>query len=133
MWNFLKRRLGARRGQGLALPEELSTTASGLRYKAEVEGSGRRPDAASHVTVHYTGWHMDGRVFDSSVERGKPAAFPLGRVIPGWTEGLQLMREGSRYLFVIPPELAYGKAGAPPKIRPNETLVFQVELLHLGG
>ncbi len=113
--------------------DETVRTASGLRYVVLREGHGQEPAASHRVTVHYTGWHTDGRVFDSSVGRGKPVGFALGSVIPGWREGLQLMREGAICVFVVPPELAYGERGAPPAIGPNETLVFHVELLHLGG
>jgi FKBP-type peptidyl-prolyl cis-trans isomerase len=95
-------------------------------------GEGRSPQASDTVTVHYAGWTTDGKLFDSSYTRGEPATFPLGRVIGGWTEGLQLMREGGSSRFVIPPELAYGARGAPPKIGPNATLVFQVELIRIG-
>jgi FKBP-type peptidyl-prolyl cis-trans isomerase len=84
------------------------------------------------VTVHYAGWLVDGRLFDSSYARGAPAVFPLNRVIAGWSEGLQLMRPGGRFRFVIPPELGYGQRGAPPSIGPNATLVFEVELVGVG-
>jgi FKBP-type peptidyl-prolyl cis-trans isomerase len=83
------------------------------------------------VRVHYHGTLPDGTVFDSSVDRGEPAVFGLRQVIPGWTEGLQLMREGAKYRFRIPPGLAYGAQGMPPKIGPNQTLVFEVELLEV--
>ncbi len=84
------------------------------------------------MTVHYRGTLVDGREFDSSYERNQPATFPLNRVIPGWTEGLQLMRVGSKYKFYIPPQLAYGKRGAPGSIiGPDETLIFEVELLDI--
>jgi len=103
-------------------------TDSGLQYKVITEGKGKRPTADDSVTVHYTGKLIDGTVFDSSVERGEPLTFPLKGVIPGWTEGLQLMKEGSKWELYIPSELAYGKAGNPV-IEPNQTLVFEVELL----
>lgn len=104
------------------------TTASGLIYKVVKEGTGAMPKAEDTVEVHYTGKLLDGTVFDSSVERGEPAIFPLNRVIPGWTEGLQLMKEGAKYEFFIPPYLAYGERGTGP-IGPNETLYFEVELI----
>ena len=81
------------------------------------------------VEVHYTGWTTDGKSFDSSLKRNKPAQFPLNRVIAGWTEGLQLMNPGSKYTFFIPSELAYGTRGSPPRIAPNATLIFDVELI----
>lgn len=104
-------------------------TASGLQYKIIKEGTGAQPTAADEVTVHYTGRLMDGTVFDSSVDRGEPATFPLGQVIPGWTEGLQLMKEGGKTEFVIPSRLAYGPKGAGDMIPPNATLRFEVELI----
>lgn len=107
------------------------TTPSGLRYKEITPGTGGRPGPASTVTVHYRGTLLDGTVFDSSYERGEPTTFPLNGVIPGWTEGLQLMQPGAKYEFVIPPNLAYGERGAPPSIGPNETLKFVVELLQV--
>lgn len=110
---------------------KVTTTPSGLRYEILREGSGPRPGPTDVVKVHYHGTTLDGKVFDSSVERGRPTTFPLNRVIKGWTEGLQLMRVGAKYRFTIPPELAYGERGANAKIGPNETLVFEVELLEL--
>ena len=104
-------------------------TSSGLQYVVEKEGSGAQPTATSEVTVHYTGKLLDGTVFDSSINRGEPATFPLNRVIPGWTEGLQLMKEGAKYTFFIPSDLAYGPAGIPNVIPPHSTLIFDVELI----
>lgn len=109
--------------------EGVKTTASGLQYEILREGSGRAPAATSVVRVHYEGKLIDGNIFDSSIRRGEPAEFPLNRVIRGWTEGLQLMKEGAKFRFVIPPELAYGAHGAPPAIGPDATLIFEVELL----
>jgi FKBP-type peptidyl-prolyl cis-trans isomerase FkpA len=106
-----------------------TTTASGLVITHLVEGSGPSPGPRDTVRVHYHGTFEDGSVFDSSVERGQPARFPLDRVIPCWTEGLQLMKVGGKARLVCPPEIAYGAAGAPPRIPPNATLVFEVELL----
>jgi len=105
------------------------TTASGLRYITEKEGTGAAPIATNQVTVHYTGTLLDGKKFDSSVDRGQPATFPLNQVIPGWTEGLQLMKVGGKTKFIIPPALGYGAAGAGGVIPPNAWLIFDVELL----
>ena len=104
-------------------------TKSGLQYMVLKEGTGAKPGPTDMVTVHYTGRLLDGTVFDSSVERGEPATFPLDKVIPGWTEGLQLMSEGSEYRLFIPSELAYGSKGAGDQILPNSTLIFDVQLL----
>jgi FKBP-type peptidyl-prolyl cis-trans isomerase len=108
------------------------TTKSGLKYVVEKEGTGASPMDTSNVTVHYTGSFMDGKIFDSSVTRGQPATFPLNRVIPGWTEGLQLMKEGGKTKFLIPSNLAYGAAGRPG-IPPNSTLIFEVELIKVNN
>lgn len=108
--------------------EGVKKTESGLAYKVIKEGTGATPSATDTVEVHYHGTLMDGTVFDSSVERGQTISFPLDRVIKGWTEGLQLMKEGGKTKFVIPADLAYGDAGAPPKIPGGATLVFEVEL-----
>ena len=104
-------------------------TASGLQYVVEKEGEGVQPTATDEVTVHYTGKLLNGQVFDSSVSRGEPATFPLNRVIPGWTEGVQLMKEGAKYTFFIPSDLAYGAQGVPNAIPPHSTLIFEVELI----
>lgn len=106
-----------------------TTTATGLQYKELRAGTGRRPAATDVVTVHYRGTLLNGTEFDSSYKRMEPTSFPLNQVIPGWTEGLQLMQEGAKYEFVIPSHLAYGTRGAPPDIGPNQTLRFEVELL----
>jgi len=108
---------------------DVRETASGLQYVVEKEGEGTSPAATDEVTVHYTGRLLDGTVFDSSVNRGEPATFPLNRVIPGWTEGVQLMKEGAKYTFFIPSDLAYGPQGIPGAIPPHSTLVFEVELI----
>ena len=102
---------------------------SGLQYEVITEGTGIKPGARSNVTCHYHGSLIDGTVFDSSVERGQPATFPLNRVISGWTEGLQLMGVGSKWRFFIPPNLAYGDRQTGSDIGPNSTLIFDVELL----
>lgn len=107
------------------------TTASGLKYMVLKEGTGKTPGPTDNVTVHYTGRLLDGTVFDSSVERGEPATFPLNGVIAGWTEGLQLMKEGAKYVFYIPTDLAYGSRGGGP-IPPYSDLIFEVELIKVG-
>ena len=111
----------------------VKTTASGLQYEVLTEGTGPKPTAADTVAVHYEGKLVDGTVFDSSIARGQPAVFPLGQVIPGWTEGVQLMHTGSKYRFTIPPELGYGPRGAGGVIPPNAVLVFEIELLGVQG
>lgn len=102
---------------------------SGLQYEVLHHGDGEKPTAENNVTCHYHGTLIDGRIFDSSVQRGQPATFPLNRVIKGWTEGLQLMNVGSKYRFYIPAHLAYGDRTVSAEIGPNSTLVFDVELL----
>ena len=109
-----------------------ATTTSGLKYMILREGDGKSPTAEDMVTVHYTGQLLDGTVFDSSYQRGEPAAFPLNRVIPGWTEGLQLMKENGKAVFYIPSNLAYGEQGAPGAIPPNSDLIFTVELIKVN-
>jgi FKBP-type peptidyl-prolyl cis-trans isomerase FkpA len=101
----------------------------GLQIEHLREGSGSSPTAADRVKVHYHGTFADGKVFDSSVERGMPATFPLGGVIPCWTQGVAQMKVGGKAKLTCPPDLAYGAAGAPPTIPPNATLIFEVELL----
>jgi len=107
------------------------TTESGLQYEVLVEGTGPKPQATDTVVTHYHGTLTDGTVFDSSVERGSPASFPVNRVIAGWTEALQMMGVGAKWRLVVPPELAYGERGAGGAIPPNATLVFEVELLEI--
>ena len=107
------------------------TTESGLQYQVITEGTGAKPTAEDHVKVHYTGTLLDGTKFDSSIDRGEPAEFPVSQVIKGWTEGLQLMPVGSKYIFWIPSDLAYGDRGAGQMIKPNSTLKFEVELLEI--
>lgn len=112
--------------------EGVKTTASGLQYIVEKEGDGASPKATDKVSVHYRGTLLNGTEFDSSYKRGQPISFPLNRVIPGWTEGVQLMKEGAKYKFFIPSTLAYGPSGTPGgPIGPNETLIFEVELLKI--
>ncbi len=108
-----------------------NTTASGLEITHLVDGSGPSPTAADTVQVHYHGTFPDGKVFDSSRDRGQPAVFPLNRVIPCWTEGVSLMKVGGKAELVCPPAIAYGARGAPPRIPPNATLHFEVELLEI--
>ena len=110
--------------------EGVKTTASGLQYQVIKEGDGPTPKKEDTVKCHYTGTLIDGTKFDSSVDRGQPAEFPVAGVIPGWTEALQLMKVGSKYKLFIPPELAYGPAGRPG-IPPSSALVFEVELLEI--
>jgi FKBP-type peptidyl-prolyl cis-trans isomerase len=109
--------------------EGVKTTASGLQYKIVKEGTGKSPQATDSVLVHYEGKLLDGSVFDSSIKRNEPISFPLNRVIPGWTEGLQLLKEGGKAILYIPSKLAYGSRGAGGAIGPDETLIFEVELL----
>ena len=107
-------------------------TPTGLWYVGVTEGEGASPSPTDKVKVHYTGWLPDGTKFDSSVDRGSPATFPLNRVIRGWTEGLGMMKVGGKRFLVIPPDLGYGERGSPPKIPPNSYLVFEVELLGIN-
>ena len=112
-----------------ASKEGVITTESGLQYEIITAGTGASPEASDRVEVHYEGTLIDGTVFDSSYERQQPATFGVNQVISGWTEGLQLMKEGAKYEFYIPADLAYGQRGSGPKIGPGETLIFTVELL----
>jgi len=112
--------------------EEVQVTPSGLQYEVIEEGSGAKPAATDAVKVHYHGTLADGTVFDSSVDRGEPITFRLNQVIPGWTEGLQLMSVGAKYKLYIPFNLAYGEQGRPPVIKPYAMLVFDVELIEIN-
>ena len=112
--------------------EGVITTVSGLQYEVLTNGTGATPIETDQVTVHYHGTLIDGTVFDSSIERGQPATFPVNGVIPGWVEALQLMNVGSKYKLYIPSDLAYGERGAGGSIGPNETLIFEVELLSIN-
>jgi FKBP-type peptidyl-prolyl cis-trans isomerase len=109
--------------------EGVITTESGLQYEVMVAGDGQLPTPEDTVKVDYVGTLIDGTEFDSSITRGEPVTFPVGQVIPGWTEVLQLMPVGSKYRVAIPANLAYGEAGAPPVIEPNSVLIFEIELL----
>lgn len=111
------------------LLDDVKTTVTGLQYKVINEGTGQYPKAHSRVRVHYEGSLPDGTVFDSSYKRGEPTEFGLDQVIPGWTEGLQLMKEGSTYTFYIHPQLGYGEVGIPGHIPGNSVLIFKVELI----
>lgn len=111
----------------------VTTTASGLQYEVVKEGKGAVPGPGDTVTVHYNGTLIDGTKFDSSYDRGEPATFPVNGVIPGWTEALQLMKVGSTYKIVVPSSLGYGPRGAGGVIGPNQTLLFDVELLGIEG
>jgi len=124
--------LGAAGAEFLAInaaKEGVTVTESGLQFEVLAMGEGEKPSAESTVSVHYHGSLIDGTVFDSSVERGQPAEFPVGGVIAGWTEALQLMPVGSKFKLAIPSDLAYGERGAGAAIGPHSTLVFEVELL----
>jgi FKBP-type peptidyl-prolyl cis-trans isomerase FklB len=112
-----------------AKKEGVTVTKSGLQYEVLQEGTGKSPKATDTVRCHYEGRLLDGSVFDSSYKRGEPADFGLNQVIPGWTEGVQLMKEGAKYRFTIPYLLAYGEQGAGASIPPFSTLVFDVELI----
>jgi len=109
----------------------IKTTKSGLQYQILQQGKGKSPKADSNVRVHYEGRLIDGTVFDSSIARNQPVVFRTTQVITGWTEGLQLMKEGAKYRFFIPAELAYGQIGSGDVIEPNSTLIFDVELLEI--
>jgi FKBP-type peptidyl-prolyl cis-trans isomerase FklB len=115
-----------------AKKEGVNVTASGLQYEVVTMGTGEKPKATDQVTVHYTGKLINGKVFDSSVQRGQPATFGLNQVIPGWTEGLQLMPVGSKFILYLPYNLAYGQRGAGNDIPPYAALVFEVELLDIA-
>ena len=112
-----------------AKKEGVQTTSSGMQYRVVKEGAGATPTKQSTVSCHYEGKLIDGQVFDSSYRRGEPAQFPVGGVISGWTEMLQLMKEGGEVEVFIPSDLAYGDRGAGPTIGPGETLIFKIELL----
>ncbi len=112
-----------------AKKEGVKTTASGLQYQVLRDGNGKQPKATDQVECHYEGTLIDGTKFDSSYDRGQTATFPLNQVIAGWTEGLQLMREGAKYRFFIPYQLAYGERGAGASIPPYAALIFDVELV----
>ena len=116
-----------------AKQDGVSVTDSGLQYSVITAADGPKPAATDQVTVHYRGTLIDGTEFDSSYSRGEPTSFRLNEVIPGWTEGVQLMNVGSKYRFVIPYDLAYGERGAGGAIGPFETLVFEVELIEIGS
>ena len=109
--------------------EGIKTTASGLQYKVITDGKGKTPKATDTVKTHYRGTLISGTEFDSSYKRGEPAEFPVGGVIKGWTEALQLMKEGSKWQLYIPSDLAYGERGAGKDIGPNSTLIFDIELI----
>ncbi|WP_302025819.1 FKBP-type peptidyl-prolyl cis-trans isomerase [Parabacteroides johnsonii] len=111
--------------------KDVFTTESGLQYQVVTEGTGDKPTATDKVKVHYTGTLLDGTKFDSSVDRGEPMEFPVNGVIKGWTEVLQLMPVGSKYIVWIPSDLAYGERGAGQDIKPNSTLKFEIELLEI--
>lgn len=114
-----------------AKKEGIKITESGIQYIVMTAAEGEKPVATDTVKVHYTGTFLNGETFDSSVERGEPAVFPLNRVIRGWTEGVQLMSVGAKYKFTIPSDLAYGPAGSPPRIPGNSVLEFEIELLEI--
>jgi FKBP-type peptidyl-prolyl cis-trans isomerase FklB len=109
--------------------EGVVTLPSSLQYTVLAAGSGKTPQKTDSVTVHYRGTLIDGTEFDSSISRGQPATFKVDGVIAGWTEALQLMKPGAKWRLFIPPGLAYGERGSPPRIPPNSTLIFEVELI----
>ncbi len=113
--------------------EGVKTLPSGLQYKVLKAGTGATPKATDQVTTHYRGTLINGKVFDSSYDRGQPATFPVNGVIKGWTEALQLMKVGDKWQLFVPSELAYGERGAGQDIGPNAVLIFEVELLGIGG
>jgi len=113
--------------------EGIQVTDSGLQYRVIEEGAGESPKVSDQVVVHYTGKLVNGSVFDSSVKRGEPARFGVNQVIPGWVEGLQLMKVGAKYEFFIPQELAYGEQGSQGAIPPYSALVFEVELIEIAA
>ena len=112
-----------------AKKDGVKTTASGLQYKVIKSGAGESPKLSDTVKVHYQGTLIDGTIFDSSIQRGQPISFPVGRVIPGWVEALQLMKVGDKWQLFIPANLAYGEQSPTPAIPPNSVLIFEVELL----
>ena len=112
--------------------ESVTTLASGLQYEVVNDGTGSKPTIEDNVTTHYHGTLIDGTIFDSSVDRGEPASFPVGGVIKGWTEALQLMSVGSKWKLYVPYDLAYGERGAGPQIGPFSTLIFEVELISIN-
>ena len=112
--------------------EGVKTTDSGLQYKVITAGAGKSPQKSDKVTVHYRGTLIDGTEFDSSYSRNEPATFGVGQVIPGWTEALQMMKEGDKWEIYIPSKLGYGERGAGAKIPPNSTLIFEVELISVN-
>jgi len=125
-------RLGQEFLEENALGDDVQTLESGLQYRVITDGDGASPGEDDVVSVHYEGRLVDGTVFDSSLEKGEPAVFPVTGVIPGWTEALQLMQEGDQWEIVLPSELAYGEQGVPPVIGPNAVLIFEVELLEVN-
>jgi FKBP-type peptidyl-prolyl cis-trans isomerase FklB len=133
-----KESAGAAAGEGVAflkankVKEGVKTTASGLQYKVLKSGKGKSPKVDDKVTTHYRGTLIDGTEFDSSYGRGQPATFPVNGVIKGWTEALQLMKEGDKWQLFIPTELAYGARGAGAKIAPHSALIFEIELLKIN-
>jgi FKBP-type peptidyl-prolyl cis-trans isomerase len=134
----MEKKTGKAREEGQAFLDNnkkdasVKVTPSGLQYKVITSGKGKTPKATDKVTVHYTGKLIDGTVFDSSVESGQPATFGVNQVIPGWTEALQLMKEGDKWMLFIPSDLAYGERGAGGQIPPHSTLIFEVELLKVN-
>jgi FKBP-type peptidyl-prolyl cis-trans isomerase len=114
------------------MKEGVTTTTSGLQYKVIKQGAGKQPTLNDRVTVHYTGQLVDGSVFDSSVKRGQPATFSVNGVVRGWTEALQLMKEGDKWMLYIPYELGYGERGNGPQLPPYSTLIFELELIKVN-
>lgn len=113
-------------------PEKTKETASGLKYEVVREGTGESPLVGDTVTIHFAGWLEDGTLFDNTFEKGEPATFRLERLLPGWKEGFQLMKEGAVYRLILPPRLGYGNRGKPPEVPPKATLIFHMELIKVG-
>ena len=116
-----------------AAKEGIVTLPSGLQYEVLKAGAGQSPKPDDTVATHYRGTHLDGKEFDATDPQGEPATFPIPGVVPGWQEALPLMKVGAKWRLYVPPELGYGEEGSPPVIEPNEVLIFEIELVKIGG